>query len=242
MIIKKIWYKRKGDHTRLHPLYGPHMFIMSNYFIVEETEEDCTSGIINWSNPNTLLLIEEYRENKEKVEKGIIRKKKGLGENFIDSEKKGFSVSPDQVNDKWKTLMRSYKFVKDNNKKSGAGRKVFEFEEELDVLFQNDIIVKPVLTLSSTGKKKNKEVEKSNTSDDDDNEEKQQNKQAGPAPKKRKSASADMADTVKEYLQDLKRHQEEAVERQERMHRERLNVYKGVEDALRSLLTHEKKQ
>jgi hypothetical protein len=40
-----------------------------------------------------------------------------------------------------KTLMRGYKSVKYNNKKYGAGKKSYEFETELDELFENDPIV-----------------------------------------------------------------------------------------------------
>ncbi|XP_071139839.1 uncharacterized protein [Mytilus edulis] len=192
-------------------------------------KEDSTGTNIIWTKSNTLLLIEEYRANKNKMEKGILRKKVVWEKIAKMLCSKGFSVNGDQVNGKWKTLMRGYKSVKDNNKKSGAGKKSYEFEEVLDELFENDPIIKPVLTLSSTDNNK----KSATATDKPDDEEIATPK---PAKKPRKTTSADIADTIKQYLQESKQHQEDTIERQERMHKDRINAYKGVEDALRSFL------
>lgn len=114
--------------------------------------------------------------------------------------------------------MRGYKSVKYNNKKSGAGKKSYEFETELDELFENDPIFKPVLTLSSTDNE-NTSASGTNTSEDDDIV------TPKPANKSRKTSSADITDTIKQYLQESKQRQEDTIERQERMHRDRINAY-----------------
>ena len=75
------------------------------------------------------------------MEKGLIRKKAVWDKVAKMLCSKGFFVNGDQVNGKWKTLMRGYKSVKYNNKKYGAGKKSYEFETELDELFENDPIV-----------------------------------------------------------------------------------------------------
>jgi hypothetical protein len=191
--------------------------------------EDSTGTNISWTKSNTLLVIEEYRANKYKMEKGLIRKKAVWEKITKMLCSKGLFVHGDQVNGKWKTLMRGYKSVKYNNKKYGAGKKSYEFETELDELFENDPIVKPVLTLSSTD---NGKTSASGTNKSEDDEIVTQK----PAKKSRKASSADIADTIKQYLQESKQSREDTIERQERMHRDRINAYKGVEDALRSFL------
>jgi hypothetical protein len=81
--------------------------------------EDSTGTNISWTQSNTLLLIEEYMANKDKMEKGLIRKKAVWEKITKMLCSKGLFVNGNQVNGKWKTLMRGYKSVKYNNKKSG---------------------------------------------------------------------------------------------------------------------------
>lgn len=133
--------------------------------------------------------------------------------------------------------MRGYKSVKDNNKKSGAGRKSFDFEEDLDDLFEKDPIVKPLLTLSSTDQYKATSGTSTTENTLSDEEDKSS---SNPPSKKRRGASSDIVDTFKKYISETRGRQEEAIERQERMHQERIKAYRGVEDALRSFLKEKK--
>lgn len=68
-------------------------------------------------------------------------------------KKEGYDYTSDQVLGRWKTLLRAYKQVKLNNKKSGAGRKVFEYEAEMDKILKGDPVINPVKTLGSRPKR-----------------------------------------------------------------------------------------
>jgi len=55
-----------------------------------------------------------------------------------------------QVNNKFQTLIRSYKSVVDNNKKTERGRKYFEFEEQMDNIFHKSKRINPEILLTET--------------------------------------------------------------------------------------------
>lgn len=56
---------------------------------------------------------------------------------------------PSKCENKFKVLERNYKKNKDNNNKTGRGRRVFEFENEMDEIFERKKNVNPTLLLSS---------------------------------------------------------------------------------------------
>lgn len=62
---------------------------------------------------------------------------------------------------RWKTLIRAYKKVKDDNKKSGRGRKTFQYEDAIDEVLGNDPAVTPEVTLSSRSGKTNMDMHSS---------------------------------------------------------------------------------
>jgi hypothetical protein len=62
--------------------------------------------------------------NKDKMENGLIRKKAVWEKITKMLCSKGLFVHGNQVNGKWKTLMRGYKSVKYNNKKIWGRKKI----------------------------------------------------------------------------------------------------------------------
>ncbi|CAG2206502.1 unnamed protein product [Mytilus edulis] len=130
-------------------------------------------------------------------------------------------------------LISEYKKNKDKIEKGRIGKK--------------DPIVKPLLTLSSTDQYKTTSGTSSTENTLSDEEDKSSPKppekdksSSNPPSKKRRGAPSDIVDTFKEYISETRGRQEEAIERQERMHQERMKAYRGVEDALRSFLTAKK--
>ena len=102
-----------------------------------------------------------------------------------------------KVNHVYNPLIYAKETHLDYIKKYGAGKKSYEFETELDELFANDPIVKPVLTLSSTDDEKTSASGTNKSEDDDIVTQK-------PAKISRKTSSADITDTIKQYLQESK--------------------------------------
>lgn len=110
----------------------------------------------HWSKNVTLRLIDEYEKKHKDV--GVkIRSFKILYEiisNILNSEF-GLKLTGAQVNNKFQTLVRAYKAVVDNNKKTGRGRKCFEFEEQMERIFQKSKRVNPDILLTETEVVKN---------------------------------------------------------------------------------------
>jgi hypothetical protein len=55
-----------------------------------------------------------------------------------------------QVNNKFQTLIRTYKAVVDNNKKTARERKYFKFEEQMDTIFHKSKRINPEILLTES--------------------------------------------------------------------------------------------
>jgi len=106
------------------------MMVMRNPPQIPSNSNLTTVEYTHWSRNVTLRLIDEYGKNYKDVGSRI-RSYKMLYEIIADILKTEFQLklTGSQVNNKFQTLVRSYKAVVDNNKKTGRGRKHFEFEE-----------------------------------------------------------------------------------------------------------------
>lgn len=114
-----------------------------------------------WSRNVTLRLIDEYRNNHVKVGSKI-RSFKVLYEmiaNTLNIEF-GLKLTGAQVNNKFQCLVRSYKAIVDNNKKTGRGRKFFEFEEEMEQIFHKSKRINPEILLSESEEIRSTHTEK----------------------------------------------------------------------------------
>lgn len=45
---------------------------------------------------------------------------------------KGYNINAEHCNNKWKSLKKRYKTIKDNNKQSGAGRRYWTYFDAMD--------------------------------------------------------------------------------------------------------------
>lgn len=99
----------------------------------------------------TLRLIDEYGKHYKDVGRRI-RSYKILYEIISEILNTEFQLklTGPQVNNKFQTLIRSYKAVVDNNKKTGRGRKHFEFEEQMDNIFHKSKRINPEILLTET--------------------------------------------------------------------------------------------
>ena len=92
----------------------------------------------NWTEFQTLLLIDCYKRYVSLVHSGKMKKNTmwdTIGSKFQDMR---YGFSSEQICGRLKSLMRAYKNTKDSNKKSGSCRKTFEYEDQLDELFAKD--------------------------------------------------------------------------------------------------------
>ncbi|CAG9840740.1 unnamed protein product [Diabrotica balteata] len=61
----------------------------------------------------------------------------------------GITATPNNCLNRWRVLERNYNKLVDNQKKTGRGRKYFEYEKEMDQIFGNKKNVNPEILLSS---------------------------------------------------------------------------------------------
>lgn len=63
---------------------------------------------------------------------------------------KGYNVSAEHCNNKWKSLKKRYKTIKDNNKQSGAGRRYWNFFDAMDEILKKNPEITPLSLASNT--------------------------------------------------------------------------------------------
>ncbi|XP_053374335.1 uncharacterized protein LOC123522846 [Mercenaria mercenaria] len=177
-----------------------------------------------WKKEPTLLLISEYKEYQDCIDKGKIKKKVVWTEIAKHLSEEGYNFTPDQVCSRWKTLMRSYKAVKDSNKRSGSGHKTYVYESHLDDVFCDNPVIQPVEVMSSTH---------SNTSDEQSAScSSEEHPVDGPKKKRaRLSSASQVVGIMKDYMEMQERRQREEDDRRERMHQERMDILKAFIDA-----------
>ncbi|KAF5272268.1 hypothetical protein FQR65_LT17470 [Abscondita terminalis] len=156
---------------------GPNQFLKLSFPAEEEEESDMVEPaaelegesslnisnyeIAEWSDNPIKLLIGLYKNKKRLVENRKIKTLKQMW-NIIGAEisSRGYLYTPQQCENKWKSLERCFKKTIENKKKTGRGRKNCPYERELgDILLERASIVPPLVVSSSTTMTKNTVLE-----------------------------------------------------------------------------------
>lgn len=89
----------------------------------EVIEEENATEIFSWSDASTKLFLCLYKENRDLLTKRKLKTKKMLWQKISNIMKeKGYNVSIAQVENKYKSLEKSYKNALTHNKKTGRNR------------------------------------------------------------------------------------------------------------------------
>ncbi|KYN03160.1 PREDICTED: uncharacterized protein LOC108773631 [Cyphomyrmex costatus] len=98
------------------------------------------NAIFPWCDASTKIFLKEYKLKKELVKhrklKNMKRAYQEIANNLVEN---GFSVSPLQVENRYKTLKRAYKNMITHNRRSGRGKYICSYEDDLVEIFSNDI-------------------------------------------------------------------------------------------------------
>lgn len=99
----------------------------------------------------TLTLIDLYKKYKNKVGTFEIKNLKKMWEVIAKdiSNIYKITISANKCENRFKVLERNLKKTIENNNKSGRGRKIFEFQREMEELFEKKRNVYPVTLLST---------------------------------------------------------------------------------------------
>lgn len=113
-----------------------------------------------WTRENTLLLLELYKKYRLHVGTLEIRNFKKLWEKIsnIFKETYGVNVAAAHCENRWRVLERNFKKWIDNKNQTGAGRKFFEYAEEMNQIIGKKKNINPSVILSTSTIAKKPEV------------------------------------------------------------------------------------
>lgn len=135
--------------------------VPENYLSQKETEElsvrmplaeKRVMNFFKWGHEAILLLIEEYRNRADDFVSGRVSQKKVWEAISKILRNKGHDVTGPQCMSKFNGLKKTYKSTKDHNGKSGNARKSWPYFDLIDGIIGTKSFMKPVATVSSTGK------------------------------------------------------------------------------------------
>ncbi|XP_011882979.1 PREDICTED: uncharacterized protein LOC105570416 [Vollenhovia emeryi] len=96
--------------------------------------------IFPWCDASTKIFLKQYKEKKELVKNRKLKNMKKayqeIAQSLIDN---GFTVSPLQVENRYKTLKRAYKNMMIHNRRNGRGKYICSYERDLDEIFSNNL-------------------------------------------------------------------------------------------------------
>ncbi|XP_072388524.1 uncharacterized protein [Diabrotica undecimpunctata] len=117
------------------------------------TRDDREYTNVQWSNNATKILIDLYKKYRESVGTLEMKSLKKMWQ-VISSEftSMGLNYSGLNCENRFKVLERNYKKFVDNQNKTGRGRRVFEYFEEMNELYGNKKSVFPKILLTATQK------------------------------------------------------------------------------------------
>lgn len=97
------------------------------------------------------LLLKEYKDLKDEFRNPKCKKRSLWTEIKKTFIKNGYSVSEEFLDRKFRNMKKTYKVIKDNNKKSATGRGTvnWEYYDTFEDIFLNDKTVNVGITLSS---------------------------------------------------------------------------------------------
>ncbi|XP_012058852.1 PREDICTED: uncharacterized protein LOC105622028 [Atta cephalotes] len=175
-----------------------------------------------WPQEATVLLIEEYRSRQNDFISGKMSQKKIWLLIAAKMLKHGYKVSGAQCLSKFSGLKRTYKAVKDYNKRYGSGSRTWTFFPLMDDLLGLKPSMSSITTVSSTGKRSRMESICSSSSSD---------KEEYIQPKKSRRAT-----TIEKLIEDFKNTSKIAEEAQERRHRENIELRRRLLNSFDKML------
>lgn len=123
---------------------------------------------IQWTETTIKLLLEEVGT---RIHLFNIQQPKIIWKSIVTAvNDKGYNFTAEQCNNKWKSLKKKYKSIKDNKNRSGAGKQFWMHFDAMDALLKHNPEVEPLSLASSTsGFRLNVDLSDSEVDEDMDN-------------------------------------------------------------------------
>lgn len=98
---------------------------MYNFFVYK----DLGTTNFRWPHEAVMLLLEEYRKQEQNMSSGKISHKKAWQQIAQIMNSKGYMVTSRQCTTRVNTMKRTYKTVRDHNRKSGSDKRSWKYLE-----------------------------------------------------------------------------------------------------------------
>ncbi|KAF5294888.1 hypothetical protein FQR65_LT10686 [Abscondita terminalis] len=167
-----------------------------------------------WKPDAVLLLISKYKDNKTELEKKNSVKKHIWKRITDEINEFGYAYTWDQIQNKWKSLIRTYKNVRDNNNESGRNRKTWQFFNELDELFAKNPTIEPPVFMHNGNVIVPKAT--SSTARDEGLNDDRSTSSSPVACKKRKRNNSEINDLLQLAIEQNQKHHEEELNEKRR--------------------------
>ncbi|CAG9771337.1 unnamed protein product [Ceutorhynchus assimilis] len=102
-----------------------------------------------WTKQVTLLLLNLYKEKNEQFRNSKIKNKDIWSKILKEFQNKGYIVTIDLLDRKFRNMKKTYKDNKDKKKTTGESSITWEYFEIMDEIFFNDKTMNPTTTISS---------------------------------------------------------------------------------------------
>ncbi|XP_031328584.1 uncharacterized protein LOC116159691 [Photinus pyralis] len=191
--------------------------------VTQDILSDSQSGIPDepqsgaWTQAAVLLLIQQYEEYKEVLGKKNSMKKHIWQKIAMAMNAFGHNFSWDQLQNKWKSLVRTYKSVKDNNNRSGRDRSNWTYFEAMDHLLKKDPSIEPPITIHNGNINKRAISPTSDNKPSEDGNESVESDSGASTPERppvKKTKHTDVKDLLLKAIENSqKQHEEEIVEK-----------------------------
>ena len=178
--------------------YFYFLFTREFPFLGDVEDSGTTPGkYVYWSKSASGMLISLYEEHEDDCDNPRKKKKDVWREITKKLNDAGYEFTQLKVENKWLSLVQSYKDIKDSKKKTGEKRKTFQYHERLENILSKRHDIQPPFTSSSLD---NNEEDKTSTSSE---ESKSSSISAVKRRGKRKQATNN--DTVIQALKDIEK-------------------------------------
>ncbi|KAF5289461.1 hypothetical protein FQR65_LT11834 [Abscondita terminalis] len=206
----------------------------NNPEVVENTSQEHYEPITEeqrvaeWTSAAINLLIEKFRTYKLQLEKKNSIKKHIWKKIANEMQEFEYTYTWDQLQNKWKSMLRTYKSIKDHNNQSGRNRKNWDYFNKMDeLLYGHPAIDPPILIHNGIQIKK---IDDESTSKSETVSTPESSRASTPDKPRKRKAPTDISDMLTSLMQQ-----------NEKQHEENLKEKRRFNDLLETLIDSFKK-
>lgn len=112
-------------------------------------EHENVANILTWNINNTKLLLDRYMAQVPNFRNPKVKKSTVWQTISREMNERGYSVTPDICDKKFRNLKITYKKMKETKQKTGRARQHWEYFDIMDEIFKEDATINPPMVIST---------------------------------------------------------------------------------------------